>query len=155
LKYQFDLWVPSTYVTLPQAMEFECQLTLGGSTYNFAWEANYKEPPLDTWRVFNYAAVPQVWEQSGLGLTEFSGGVWHNIVAEFHIDPADPDSKPVHHDALWIDGVRLVPTENSKHALAQVGNRDEFTNAFEMVMDSTNDPYTVYVDHMTITYTTM
>jgi len=152
LKYQFDMWVPAAYASLPQALEFECQLTLGGNTYNFAWEANYKEPPVDTWRIFNYGAG--TWEQSGLALTEFSGGTWHNIIAEFHVDPADPDSKPIHHDTLWIDGARMVPTENFKHAFAQVGNRDEYTNAFEIVMDANNDALTVYIDHMTVTYTT-
>jgi len=153
LKYQFDLWVPSSYATLPQALEFECQLTLGGNTYNFAWEANYKGPPVNTWRIFNYAAG--TWEPSGISLTEFTGGTWHHIIAEFHVDPADPDSKPIHHDALWIDGVRMAPSENFKHAFATVGNRDEFTNAFESVMDANNDAFTVYIDRMSITYTTL
>lgn len=151
LKYQFDLFVPSTYATLPQALEFECQLTLGGTTYNFAWQADYKAT--STWRIFDYQTLQ--WESSGLSLTEFSGGTWHNVIAEFHIDPADPDSKPIHHDALWIDGVRMVPSQNSKHGAVQAGNPDKFTNAFQIDMDSNNDPLTVYVDRMSITYTTL
>jgi hypothetical protein len=151
LKYQFDLWVPSAYASLPQALEFECQLTLGGNTYNFSWQADYKGT--GNWRIFNYQALQ--WESSGLSVSAFSGGSWHNVIAEFHVDPADPDSKPVHHDALWIDGVRMVPSQNSKHAVVQVGNPNKFTNAFQIDMDFNNDPLTVYVDRMSVTYTTI
>jgi hypothetical protein len=151
LKYQFDLWVPAAYASTPQALEFECQLTLGGKTYNFAWQADYKGT--DSWRIFNYAAG--LWESSGIALTQFSGGAWHNIIVEFHIDPADPNSKPIHHDTLWIDGVRMVPSQNFQHAYAQVGNPDKLTNAFQLDMDFNNDPLTVYIDRMSVTYTTM
>jgi hypothetical protein len=149
LKYQFDLWIPSTYASLPQALEFECQMTLGGNTYNFSWQADYKDT--DSWRIFNYQAGQ--WESSGLALTQFSGGTWHSVVAEYHIDPAD--SGPIHHDALWIDGVRMVPSQNFRHNYAQVGLPNQFTNAFQIDMDSNNDPLTVYVDRMSVTYTTM
>ena len=41
LRYDFDLFVPGQYANAPQAIEFECQQTTNGNTYNFAWQAEY------------------------------------------------------------------------------------------------------------------
>jgi len=52
LTYQFDLFIPAGMETAPQAIEFECQQTLNGWVYNFAWQAQYHGGIV--WLTFDY-----------------------------------------------------------------------------------------------------
>jgi len=60
----------------------------------------------------------------------------------------------IYHDSLTIDGTRLVPTQNFIHNAKNTGNGNQLTNAFQLDMDSVNTRYTVYVDAMSVVYTT-
>lgn len=142
LRYEFDLYVPSGSQNAPQAIEFECQERLNGYVYNFAWQALYAG---NQWRVFNYTL--KRWESSGIPLTRFTPGTWHHIVAEYHNDPA---THTTYHDALTIDGVRYPLS--IKHAATPTTAGNEFTNAFQLDLNSVPTPYKVYVDNMKITY---
>ena len=142
LRYEFDLYVPSGYQNAPQAIEFECQERLNGYIYNFAWQALY---PGNQWRVFNYTL--KRWESSGIPLTRFASGKWHHIVAEFHNDAA---THITYHDALTIDGIRHALS--IKHTATRTTAGNEFTNGFQLDLNSVPTPYKVYVDNMKITY---
>jgi len=150
IKYEFDLWVPSSFVNTPQALEFECQQSFGGLTYNFAWQALYRGSPQDRWRIFNYNGNPKAWQDSGLALTRFTAGSWHHIISEFHIDHG---TNQIFHDALWVDGTRMNPTQNFIHSPRNTGFGNHLTNAFQIDMDSANDHLNVNIDKMKITYT--
>lgn len=142
LAYDFYIYVPSGSLNAPQAIEFECQQRVNGWVYNFAWQAEY---PNNQWRIFNY--VKKTWENSGLSLTRFSTGKWHHIIAEYHTNTS---THTVYHDALTVDGVRrtLTHLDPAKYT----GNMtNEFTNAFQLDLNSTATDYHVYVDNMKIT----
>jgi hypothetical protein len=142
LRYEFDLFLPAGSENAPQAIEFECQQRLNGYVYNFAWQAEY---PSDRWRVFNYTA--KAWESAGISLQRFTPNTWHHIVAEYHNDAT---SQKTYHDALTVDGVRYPL--NIVHDATPSGNQtNEFTNAFQLDLNGTPVPYSVYVDNMKVT----
>jgi hypothetical protein len=149
VRYEFDLYIPAAYVNTPQAIEFECQQRLNGNIFNFAWQAEYYGTTSNRWRTFDYAN--SAWQDSGLALTRFSGDTWHHVIAEFHIDNA---TNQIHHDGLTIDGTRLFPTSNFVHNPAGTTASAELTNAIQEDMNSSNTGYTLYTDHMKLTYTT-
>jgi Bacterial Ig domain len=141
LRYEFDLYVPSSYVNAPQAIEFECQQQANGYVYNFAWQANYAG---NQWRIFDY--VLRQWDSTGIALTRFSGNTWHHIIAEYHAQGAY-----VVHDALTIDGVRHVV--GITHPAKYVGGTSHYlNNAFQLDLNGSATPYKVYVDAMTVSY---
>lgn len=143
LTYEFDLYIPPGMETAPQAIEFECQQTVGGWVYNFAWQAPYHGATV--WRTFDYGL--KQWQSSTIPFTAFSPGTWHHILAEFHNDTAN---HVVFHDALTVDGVRYPV--NITHNAVFTGGSDQFTNAFQLDSNSVPTPYSVYVDAMQITY---
>jgi len=143
LTYEFDLYIPSGMETAPQAIEFECQQTVNGWVYNFAWQAEYAGTK--TWRIFDYGL--KRWDTSGIPFTGFAPNTWHHIVAEYHNDTAN---HVVWHDALTVDGVRFPV--NIPHNAFFSNGRNQFSNAFQLDSNSKPTPYQVYVDRMRITY---
>jgi len=140
LQYDFDLYIPAQYVDAPQAIEFEAQQTVNGNTYNYAWQADYAS---NSWRVFNYTS--KNWEPSGLPLQRFAPNTWHHITAVFHA----AGTQAVH-DSLTVDG--QTTTVNIAHQATQTGTGLEFTNGFQVDLNSTSTPYHVYVDNMKLTF---
>lgn len=142
LSYEFDLFIPAGSENSPQAIEFQCQQSLDGWIYNFAWQANYAG---GTWRVFNYVA--QKWEESGITLQRFLPGTWHHIMAEYHNDAG---SHSVFHDALTIDGMR-TPV-NLRHDAFFANDGDKFSNGIQLDSNNVPNSYNIFVDKMKITY---
>jgi hypothetical protein len=143
ITYEFDLYIPSGMENAPQAIEFECQQTLNGWVYNFAWQAEYVGTK--TWRIFDYGL--KRWDTSGIPFTGFAPNAWHHIVAEYHNDVAN---HVVWHDALTVDGVRH-PVNISHNAYFK-GSSNQFSNAFQLDSNSVPTPYQVFVDRMKVTY---
>jgi hypothetical protein len=139
LRYEFDIFVPVGEQNAPQAIEFECQQQVNGWVYNFAWQADYAG---NQWRTFNYGL--RRWEYSGIPLRRLSPGTWHHLVAEYHTSTS---YHAVYHDALTVDGVRHIV--NLVHRATYTGNwSNQFTNAFQLDLNSSGTPYHVYVDGM-------
>lgn len=143
LTYEFDLYIPSGMENAPQAIEFECQQTVNGWVYNFAWQAEYAGAK--AWRIFDYGL--KRWDTSGIPFTGFAPNTWHHIVAEYHNDTAN---HVVWHDALVVDGVRFPV--NISHNAAFTNGRNQFSNAFQLDSNSQATPYHVYVDRMRVMY---
>ena len=145
LQYSFDLYVPSQFTggTIIQAIEFECQQTINGQLFNFAWQDDYNGQ--HQWTIFNYAT--KTWEPSGIPYTAFSGNTWHHIVVNFHTAGSQ-----IFHDSITIDGTTYTPTQNNVHN-AVSGSDNTFNNAFQLDLDQNGDGYFVYVDNMSINYT--
>lgn len=142
LTYEFDLYIPTGMETAPQAVEFECQQTVGGWVYNFAWQAEYTN---SVWRIFDYGL--KRWDATPVTFTHFTPGTWHHIVAEYHNDTV---AHTVIHDALTVDGTRVAV--NITHNAFFSGGTNQFTNAFQLDSNSTATAYNTYVDKMKITY---
>jgi hypothetical protein len=140
LTYEFDLFIPNGLENAPQAIEFECQQTLNGWVYNFAFQADYSS---NQWRIFDYGA--KQWDNSGLPLVRFSPGTWHHLIAEYHNDTT---GHVVIHDALTIDGVRHV--FNIRHNAFNSGGGNQFSNAVQLDTNSQTTPYKIFVDKMNI-----
>ena len=145
LQYSFDIYVPSQFATggVIQAIEFECQQNIGGTTFNFAWQDDYNNT--QQWRIFNYGTGH--WELSGIPYTPFSGNTWHHIVVNFHTS-----GNQVFHDSITIDGTMHTPTENNVHTAPSTGQSSLFNNAFQLDLNGNGTGYYVYVDNMSITY---
>jgi hypothetical protein len=141
LRYDLDLFVPGQYASAPQAIEFECQQSTNGNTYNFAWQADYAS---NTWRVFNFTT--KEWEGTGIALQRFAPDTWHHISAVFHAAGTQAI-----HDSLTVDGKTMGA--NISHQATTTGTRLEFTAGFQVDLNSNSTPYHVYVDNMRVTAT--
>ncbi len=142
LVYDFYIYIPDSYVNAPQAIEFECQQTVNGYTYNFAWQADYGR---NQWRTFDY--TNKRWVATSVPMQRFSGNKWHRIIAEYHIDGHNAV-----HDALTVDGKRTV-VNISRPGTPTSQTWGSFTNAFQLDLNGKPTPYKVYVDRMNITMT--
>lgn len=141
LVYDFWIYVPATYVNSAQAIEFECQHSVNGYTYNFAWQADYGRKQ---WRTFDY--INRAWIATSIPFPGFTADTWHHIIAEYH-----ENGTSAVHDALTVDGVRTVVgiTRPAKYTGQTWAS---FTNAFQLDMNSKPSPITVYVDKMNVKY---
>ena len=138
LRYDFDMYIPAQFANAPQAIEFECQQTTNGNTYNFAWQADYAS---NSWRVFNYTT--KQWEGTGIPLQRFAPNTWHHISAVFHAAGTQAI-----HDSLTVDG--QTTTANISHQATQTGTRLEFTTGFQVDLNASSTPYHVYVDNLQV-----
>jgi hypothetical protein len=136
LRYDFDMYIPAQFANAPQAIEFECQQTTNGNTYNFAWQADYAS---NTWRVFNYST--KQWEGTGIPLQRFAPNTWHHISAVFHAAGTQAI-----HDSLTVDG--QTTNTNISHEATNTGTRLEFTTGFQVDLNASSTPYHVYVDNL-------
>jgi hypothetical protein len=141
LVYEFYLYVPDASATAPQAIEFECQHTVNGYTYNYAWQADYAS---HQWRTFDF--VNRVWVATSIPFSSFAPGIWHHIVAEYHAN-----GNQTVHDALTVDGLRSV-VNITRPAKYTGQSWASFTNAFQLDLNSKPTPFNVYVDKMSVTY---
>ena len=141
LRYDLDLFVPGEFANAPQAIEFECQQTANGNTYNFAWQADYAS---NTWRVFNFTT--KQWEGTGIPLQRFAPNTWHHISAVFHAAGTQAI-----HDSLTVDGKTMGA--NISHQATPTGTPLEFTAGFQVDLNASSTPYHVYVDNMKVTAT--
>ena len=143
LAYEFDIYVPEGFQSAPHAIEFECQQSVGGYTYNFAWQAAYVE---GVWRVFDYAATR--WDTATMvPFSKLTPGTWHHIKAEFHDDTS---AHTVTHDALTIDGTRYAV--GMVHDAPFTAKSDHFTNAFQLDTNRSGQAYHVFLDNMSLSY---
>ena len=141
LVYDFWVYLPEASATAPQAIEFECQHTVNGYTYNFAWQADYGS---HTWRTFDYNN--HVWVPTTIAFAGFTPGTWHRITAQYHAS-----GTYTVHDALTIDGVRRVVTI-VRPAKYTGQTWASFTNAFQLDLNGKPTGFEVYVDKMNVTY---
>jgi hypothetical protein len=141
LVYDFYLYVPAASASAPQGIEFECQHTVNGYTYNYAWQADYARK---SWRTFDFAN--RIWVATSVPFTAFTPGVWHHIIAEYHADGTNTV-----HDALTVDGIRTVvnvirPAKYTGQTWAS------FTNAFQLDLNGKPTPFDVFVGKMNVTF---
>lgn len=157
-KYEFDLWIPSGDLNVPQAIEWECQQTVNQVIYNFAWQAEYVGSPNNRFRVYSYGVG---WQDVNLPLTRFPESQWTHIVAEYHVD----QSGTIWHDALTVSNSlgsnRLDPYwydsttgayKSISHIPPSSGGSNQFSNAFQLDVNGSATAYDVFVDKMQLTY---
>jgi hypothetical protein len=141
LRYEFDMYVPSSATGVIQAIEFECQQNANGYTYNYAWQADYGS---NTWRVFNY--TNKSWEGTSIPLQRFAPNTWHHIIAIYHAS-----GNSAVHDSLTVDGV--TKNVNIWHNATHTGNGSELTNAFQLDLMQSGAGYKVYLDNIKVSLT--
>ncbi len=168
-KYEYDLWMPAGLGNAPQGIEWECQQTVNGTVYNFAWQAQYVRSTSggqdNVYKVYRYPPQGGAggWEVVNLPLTRFPEGEWTHLVAEFHVD----QSGTVWHDALTVSNslgtTRLDPywpdpATGAYKSVSHVpptytdGRGNQFSNAFQLDVNNVPTPYHVFVDKMKLTY---
>lgn len=163
-KYEFDIWIPVGSGNAPQGIEWECQQTVNGYVYNFAWQAQYVRSSSggqdNVYKVYRYPSPTTGggWEEVNLPLTRFPEGQWTHVVAEYHVDSAGT----VWHDALTVGGTRLDPYwfdsgTGAYKSISHVppfwsGRSNQFSNAFQLDVNGSGTAYHVFVDKMKLTY---
>jgi hypothetical protein len=167
-KYEFDLWIPIGFGDTPQALEWECQQTVNGYVYNFAWQAQYVRSSSggqdNLYKVYRYPSPTSsgAWEEVNLPLTRYPEGEWSHIVAEYHVDQYGT----VWHDALTVSSslgtTRLDPYwydagTGAYKSISHVppywaGRNNQFSNAFQLDVNGSGTEYHVFVENMKLTY---
>ncbi|HTD24127.1 MAG TPA: hypothetical protein VK738_15825 [Terriglobales bacterium] len=150
--YSFDLLIPSGQENNPQAIEWETQQQFQGTVYNTGWQALYagiSDPTKMQMRTFQWS--DKTWYDTGILVPRFTADAWHHVQVDEHVS-----GTTIFFDDIIIDQTRYVPTipSGASHQAIFTGFSAAFNNAFQLDLNFRADPYTVYIDNMTITYST-
>ena len=166
--YEFDVYVPSQYAGLVNAIELELQQSdSSGNVYNMAWQLRYISGGMMDLRMFDYYCnhtpncVPpadssgqhDTWEQSGIQVPQLTANTWYHVRAHYSIS-----GNIITHDWIEIEPVgsqfaRYTPTENNTHqSFNQQGYGQAFNAALQLDLNGSGNPYHVYFDALDYGY---
>jgi hypothetical protein len=177
VKYEFDVYVPSSATGSISNLEWETQQRLpdtpGATSYvrNLAFEDNYDSSGTHEWRSYDFYvkqtnnndSVTTRWQSMGIPYTQFAADTWYHVVLEAHLDESIPGEILVRHDAVWAYKVGNTATRqgtayHNSHIVPSTTSSDETTNAVQLGNNGTvgspgSSPWHVWMDNIQITYT--
>lgn len=137
--FQYDL---DFYLTNPQAiqaLEFDVNQSIGNLKFIFGTQCAPKDGVWDIWDTAGNA-----WVSTGIACPPPAALTWHHLTWELQRNNSQATFV-----AMTFDGVKhfINRTFNAKAVTA-----DELNVAFQMDMDGTPTPYSVWLDNVTLHY---
>jgi hypothetical protein len=152
--FVYDLYFAIDYPDRPQALEFDVNQGYddttdggGGNPQRFTWgsECNFNgDTPPGQWDIWDDSIG--FWEPTGIpcNASQFQPGAWNHLTWNLH-----RMGNYVFYDTLTVNG---VVTPVNKSYLNQTGwTLEEIDTAFQMDLDSTAQPYNVWLDEVSLT----
>ena len=140
-KFTLDLQAYLSDPSAPQALSFGVSQIVFGAYYSFKFQCDFKGTGL--WQVWD--AANQVWAPTGISCTQLTANQWTHFV----FDVERTNSNQLHYKDFSINGqpniVDLYFNPGAKTPDAIVVHLDEDG-------DSAQDPYSVWLDEVTLTY---
>ena len=143
----------SPTLSLVQGIEFSMSRYLGGRRWEWALQLeNVNASAGDgapQWRVWRPADAS--WQPIGVSVpTDLcDGGEWHTLQMQGRLS----DSEQIHFDGFSLDGQPQSATITDRASVATPGEPDRFAAAVQVDSNSGAEPYTVYLDHLSLTPT--
>lgn len=145
--YEMELQFPTQAdLDASQAVEFQCQQSVGGVTFNMAWQAELRSK---IWRTFDYANRAWVALPTPISTAVFLSGSWTKVSSEFQRNT----DGTITHVSLTLNGAKS--SVGITRPGVRDGSKDYFSHAFQL--DSNKNapptPYVVKVRKMQVTLT--
>ncbi len=141
--FAYDFWILTPDPFLPQALEFDVNQSFGGTRWVFGTECN-----LDgngRWDVWDASPPNGHWVPSNLGCPRLAPNTWAHFVWHF-----ERVADKVHYVKLTVNG-----TDYSVDMYQQSQAnwpQNQLNVAVQLDGDATQQPYSVFVDKLTLTY---
>jgi hypothetical protein len=141
LTYEMDFYVDDA--TRPEALEFDVNQSYGGVRYTWGTECSYKDT--GKWDVWD----PQhlLWVKSKVPCPPVTSKQWHHLKWEF-----ERVNGQVHYISVTVDQT-TTPVDIYLNPQKNWTRGEDIDVAFQMDGDWRQDPYTVYLDNLTLTAT--
>ncbi len=141
--FDYDFWILTPDPTLPQALEFDVNQSFGGTRWVFGTECNLYGGGL--WDVWDSTPPTGHWVPSQLGCPLLAPNTWAHFVWHF-----ERVGNQVHYISLTVNGTDY-PVDMYQAAQPN-WNDDQLTVAVQLDGNATQQPYSVFVDKLTLTY---
>lgn len=139
--FVYDFWVYVKDPNVPQALEFDLNQSVGGTKYIFGTECNFRGT--GKWDVWDGKIGK--WVPSSVGCAPFGANSWTHVVWTF-----ERANGQVHYISVAINGA-TYPVDQWQDPQANVGVQ-ELNVAVQLDGNATQQPYSVWVNQMTLTY---
>ena len=136
-RYDLDFYITTPQVS--QALEFDVNQSIGNLKFIFGTQCAIKDGVWDVWDTAGAA-----WRSTGVACSPPAAFVWHHLTWEL-----SRTATQAIFIAFTLDGVRHY-INRAYNAEPQSAN--ELNVAFQMDMDSTPHPYSVWLDNVTLSY---
>lgn len=139
--FVYDFWVYLKDPNAPQALEFDLNQSVGGTKYIFGTECNFRGT--GKWDVWDGQLGK--WVPTSVGCAPFGGDSWTHVVWTF-----ERANGQVHYISVAING----DTYNVDQWQAPQANSNvqELNVAVQLDGNATQQPYSVWVNQMSLTY---
>lgn len=139
----YDLYFYIDDPTAPQALEFDVNQTYGGQRWIWGSECNFKAD--GHWDIWNDAPNTG-WQATSIPCvsTMFQANAWNHLTWD-----VQQSGNNVQYNTLTLNGT--VYPVNTTYPNEQNWTLEEIDTAFQMDLDSTGQPYHVWLDKVTLT----
>jgi hypothetical protein len=140
--FQYDFWVYLTNSSAPQALEFDVNQSVNGKKFIFGTECDFKYTHV--WNIWD--SYHATWVPTGVGCVPFQAYSWNHFILELQRTASDQ----VFFVDVVINGQRYYfnRTFQPKYNV----NASELNVAVQLDGNSTQTPYSIWVDKITLNY---
>lgn len=141
--FAYDFWILAPDPSVPQALEFDVNQSFGGTRWVFGTECNLNGN--GRWDVWDSSPPNGHWVPSSLGCPRLAPNTWAHFVWHF-----ERVADKVHYVKLTVNDTDYTVDmyQNSQQGWPD----DQLTVAVQLDGDATQQPYSVFVDKLTLTY---
>lgn len=141
--FNYDFWLLTPDPSLPQALEFDVNQSFGGTRWVFGTECNLDGNGL--WDVWDSSGTTGQWVPTHLGCPRLEPNTWAHFVWHF-----ERVGNQVHYISLTVNDTDY--SVDMYQAAQQNWNIDGLNVAIQLDGDATQQPYSVFIDKLTLTY---
>ena len=138
-RFVYDLYFYLTDPNAPEALEFDVNQSMGGTRYTWGSECSYRDT--GHWDIWNPEA--EVWETTSVKCPPVEAHAWHHLI--WQVERVDGK---VHYISVTLDD---KVSRIDKYYEAQHGWKGDDVNvAFQLDGDYLQDPYSVWLDNVSL-----
>jgi hypothetical protein len=141
LTYEMDFFIDDA--SLPEALEFDVNQSYAGVRYTWGTECNYRDT--GKWDVWD--PNREAWVTTQVPCPQVTSKQWHHLKWEF-----DRINGQVHYISVTVDNT-TTPVDIYLDPQLNWTRGEDIDVAFQMDGDFHQDPYTVWLDNVTLTGT--
>jgi hypothetical protein len=140
-KFSYDLWFYIDHADVAQALEFDVNQSFGGTRWIFGTECNFKDT--HKWDVWD--SGKNKWVPSSAPCHPFASKSWNHLVWSF-----ERSGSQVHYISVTVNGTTMpvnlyLAAEKNKDL-----NGSDLNVAFQLDGDSHQQPYSVWLDRVSL-----
>ena len=137
--FVYDLYFYIDKANLPEALEFDINQSMNGVRYTWGTECSYRDT--GKWDIWNPEA--EKWETTDVPCPEVSSKEWHHLIWE-----VERVNGQVHYISVTLDD-QVTPVDKYYNP-QQHFHGNAVSVAFQMDGNYRQDPYTVWLDNVTL-----